>query len=46
MEKEGGGDGKGMKEIIMEMCNDLKRGWREVGEWLGVEKEGVDDGGD
>ncbi|EJS6251376.1 tail completion protein [Escherichia phage AV101] len=42
----GGGDPNGIKEIIIEMSNDLKTPWTELPEWFRVDKDGVHHPGD
>lgn len=42
----GGGDDHGIKEIIIEMSNDLKTPWTELPEWFRVDKDGVHHPGD
>lgn len=45
---DGGGQGgdEGIKEIIIEMSNDLKTPWTELPEWFRVDKDGVHHPGD
>lgn len=42
----GGGDPNGIKEVIIELSNDLKTPWTELPEWFRVDENGVHHPGD
>lgn len=46
VDDDGQGGGKGIKEVIIHMSNDLKMPWTELPEWFRVNKNGIHHPGD
>lgn len=46
VDKDGQGGDTGIKEVIIDMSNDLKMPWTELPEWFRVDKDGIHHPGD